>query len=478
MDITLPNGITGSVSFYKNIKNINPMTNQPEYSNAYSFALRVGGSWKTFDPETGAETITYEDSKTGIATALVKENRNSKWYMIDENGTKEISQNLLNTLDRLYAATVQDMAGMDNVIKMAATTPSLTNKAIALTTAVSSVEIAKLAESEATPAVFETVRGKIAAETEHLKSAAALEKSVRDEMERVLRELELEKLLQGDRNFLSVKEDKTRVRQKDDEERLASIISDGFQFRVVPEIVKHFSQAIKAAIKEKTITIGDEGDVTIKKGFKGPASEARKFEKEVSTAWETINKVATIEVFAIAETRTRNEKANVILDNSLLLTQTQRVATAREMDRFLEKTGVIGEVRDAIVQSLGTGNVDRLMKAVNRSGDERVFERLYGIMLKVGTEEMNRLVLDRVASLESSFAGIQVAGMVEKKAKEMKIELSADDRALMKDISDDGLRQHRERALTRLSGLLFEVMGDVGIVGRTEKTDLPKVGKA
>ncbi len=69
--------------------------------------------------------------------------------------------------------------------------------------------------------------------------------------------------------------------------------------------------------------------------------------------------------------------------------------------------------------------------------------------------------------------GEQIATKVEDKATDIKIELSAEDTNLVAGIGDDGLRAHRKKALTQLSGILFEVMD----LGKSERTGM-KVGKA
>jgi hypothetical protein len=78
--------------------------------------------------------------------------------------------------------------------------------------------------------------------------------------------------------------------------------------------------------------------------------------------------------------------------------------------------------------------------------------------------------------LEDSFSGPQAANMIEKKAKEMKVSLSSENKALITDIRESGLRANREKALTQLSGVLFEVMADNKIIERGERTNLPKAG--
>ena|GEM_PF-6542081 len=424
--------------------------------NAFSSISKESNTAISVDRDNNGNIVDIRGGRFNIKTG----------ELIEEITYTEELKKILDAYSKIYENQFgNEIARIETEVRLAAV-PSLTSSAI----------MEKLGESGSTPRVFEENRAKIRENEERLKSAAALEKSVRDEMEKVLRELELEKLLLNDRNFLSVREERGKTKAREDEKRLADLINDGFNALVVPKLIERNVASredrllIKDALKDGKLVI-KEGEITIMRGYKGPTAAVKSLQRQVGSAWNTLEKSAKAEVFAVAEARTHEEKAKVIESNVALdLTKAQRESISREMARFMKTE------RNDITESLQSGNADRLMKAVNKAGDEKVFDKLYGIMLKVGTEKMNEQVTEKMAVLEERFSSGQIATMVERKAKEMKIELSEEDKAVVSQIREDGLRQHRERALTQLSGILFEVMGDSNIVGKSERTNLPKAG--
>lgn len=360
--------------------------------------------------------------------------------------------------------------------------------AVPTLTAVSSAKIAEnLLETESGSKVGEEKLTKTREGEEFLRGAAALDKSIRNEAEEVLRLAKLDEMVKRDSNFLSMREEKAKAKAKEDERMVAEALDSRFNALVVPKLIDlnvrptEDRLLIKNALRDGTLVI-KEGKVTrMPKTLRRQTVEINALERQIGSAWDSVNKAAKAEVFAIAEDKTHDEKTRVIQSNLAIdLTKKQRESISNEMDKFISRNRIkIGQnERNGIVEGLKSGNADGVMKAVSSTKDSRVFEKLYSVMLRMGTEEMAKQVTTKLNVLEGSFGGTQIGGMLERKAKEMKIELNEEDKQLIKDMKDKGFRENREKAIAQLSGLLFEVMADLSIIEKGKKTDLPKVKPA
>jgi hypothetical protein len=463
-----PNGTLIGISLNSRLSS----SGQPDY------AIRVREKGKdyygTYDPITGATTITYESEVTGRGTALVKENTNVDWYLVDEVGQRDISRELQKTLQNYYISTVENMARIEDIIKVASTVPTL--KTAALAAVSTSTIMEKLSESGSTPRVFDENLAKTRETEEHLKSASVTEKEINDAIKKALREVELEKLLFGQRDGLSGEINREADRS------LSSMLNRGFNAFVVPIVIDmNIKDAGSRAALKKAITVKD-GEITnmptIAK-IKGiTAREREALERQIGSAWETAHKDAHLELKAYAaERKIENEKV-VILSNLMFIMPEQRESAANEIGDFA-KNVVKADPKtvNAITSSIKERSARDLANAMKGVEDSRLVDYMNGVMLRLGTEMMHNQVSERknIEKLEE-LGGNQIASLIREKAEKMKMSLSSENKALITDIRENGLRANREKALMQLSGALFEVMADNKIIERGEKTNLPKAG--
>ncbi len=463
-----PNGTLIGISLNSRLSS----SGQPDY------AIRVREKGKdyygTYDPITGATTITYESEVTGRGTALVKENTNVDWYLVDEVGQRDISRELQKTLQNYYISTVENMARIEDIIKVASTVPTL--KTAALAAVSTSTIMEKLSESGSTPRVFDENLAKTRETEEHLKSASVTEKEINDAIKKALREVELEKLLFGQRDGLSGEINREADRS------LSSMLNRGFNAFVVPIVIDmNIKDAGSRAALKKAFTVKD-GEITnmptIAK-IKGiTAREREALERQIGSAWETAHKDAHLELKAYAaERKIENEKV-VILSNLMFIMPEQRESAANEIGDFA-KNVVKADPKtvNAITSSIKERSARDLANAMKGVEDSRLVDYMNGVMLRLGTEMMHNQVSERknIEKLEE-LGGNQIASLIREKAEKMKMSLSSENKALITDIRENGLRANREKALMQLSGALFEVMADNKIIERGEKTNLPKAG--
>jgi hypothetical protein len=307
-------------------------------------------------------------------------------------------------------------------------------------------------------------------EKEQTKLATIREESIRKAVEDVLKEIELEKLILGDRKSLSAKDEEATAKIREDQEKLDAMLNSGFNLIIMPKIIDSGIKSgedralMKSALKNGTLVI-TEGEITkIPKSLQRLGPELKAMERQMGVAWETTQKMTVTKVDTYIQAQTKEAKKNVIENNLALdLTKGQREDISKEMTKYTKDEKVINGIKE--------GN----LIALNRM-DDRTLDKLYNIMLKIGTEKENEIISERIGDLDAKMGKEKLAKSIEDKAKEMRIELSDKDRELIRDIRKGGIAENKEKALSQISGIMFEVMRDSKIVEARRVEELPKVG--
>jgi len=469
IEIRFPDGDIYIVEAIPNQK-INYNTGQQTPTGKYSYSIIDKNS--NFSVVINMEDKTYSGNfeSNGKGMSFAKLGKDWELFGEGENGETihyKLDNNLLKELDKSFESAVNCGNTFNETIRVAAAVPTL----VAVPTA-AATEVYGREDSETTGAGAVERQAQKAQETrDRILAAAIVEKSIRDEVERVLRELELEKMVYGDRQYLSAKDDKARERILEEHERsFAQIINYRFNEYVVPAIIdsslksREDKAAAKEALQKGTLVI-NEGVITkIPKNLQRLGPELKAMERQIGVAWETTKKMTVTKVDTYIQAQTKEAKKNVIENNLALdLTKGQREDISKEMTKYTKDEKVINGIKE--------GN----LIALNRM-DDRTLDKLYNIMLKIGTEKENEIISERIGDLDAKMGKEKLAKSIEDKAKEMRIELSDKDRELIRDIRKGGIAENKEKALSQISGIMFEVMRDSKIVEARRVEELPKVG--
>jgi len=312
------------------------------------------------------------------------------------NVNKELEANLENT----YNAIVENFNKVEASVKLASTVAVPTTAASEIVSEGTKVSEASEIVSEGTKVSDEHI-----AKAEEIRSqmiiAAVEDKKIRAAMETALEEVNMAGIIARDRRILNEvrKEDRARDQARIEKEKsMDDILNEKFNKYVVPAIIESSVNAsgvsrdmraevrdnIKDNISAKTISI-ENGELKVMKGITLPANagDMRALKGEVKKAWETAQKVANAEKKIHIQEQTKEAKINVIQNNLALdLTKDQREDAAKEMEKYTKDENVLEGIRN--------GN----LLALNKVND-KTLDRLYKIMLRLGTENKDKADLTR-----------------------------------------------------------------------------------
>jgi hypothetical protein len=286
---------------------------------------------------------------------------------------------------------------------------------------------------------------------EQTKLAAIREESISKAIEEVLKAIELEKLILGDKDFLSAKDEKANAKIREDEEkRINEMMNSRFSALVVPRIIYSTIKSMEdRALINKNLVV-NEGQIAKMPKSLARIAGMRELESQIGSAWK--------ETKSILESR----KETYIQQK----TKEQRVSEIQTHIPFEWNRKQRNYVNEAMNKGKGANekkiDVANLKEVSLKSMSDAQIKELHNFVLKIGTEKENEFISEtkKIKSLDSNIDKEDLAKAIEKKADDLHIKLNEDDKKLINEIRKTGLYENRKEMLIQFPKIVYEIYLD------------------